>query len=162
MRLFLSAGHYALARGAAWKGFIEHDEAALWVADIAKQVPCETVPSTALAGKIRWINDRATYEDLAVEVHFNAAPGNAGQGCEALFRIGDQASRFYAMQLNAALTPFFRPDRGVKARADLAFLNATICRSVILEPEFVYQGEHIRQKRAQACAALAFALRTFL
>lgn len=163
MRLFLSAGHYPKARGAAWRGFIEHDEATEWVKAIAVLLPeAYVVPTGPLADKVRWINDRCTYTDLCVEIHFNASASGAGQGCETLCWPRGRNGQWIASVVQAALEPLFPPSRGVKERRDLYLINSTLCHSLIVEPEFIYHADRIRGKRPAACLALAGALGGFL
>ena len=157
--IFLSAGHYPLARGASWRGFIEHDEAVLWVADLARLIPASTVvPTGSLSSKIKWINGRAIVPDLVIEVHFNAGPQNAGRGSETLFKPASRRGALIAEHLQVTLGRLFEPSRGTQPRDDLALLNGCLCPAIIIEPEFVYQGAKIQAMRAQACKAIAVAL----
>jgi hypothetical protein len=157
--IFLSAGHYPMARGASWKGFIEHDEAIEWLWRMAKFIPrAQIVPTGRLSQKIAWINARAKPGDLALEIHFNAAHGNRGEGSETLYRAGSAAGEAAARAVQDTIAPFFLPDRGIKPRTDLAFLNGTRCAAVIIEPEFVYHADKIRERRTTVCGALALTL----
>lgn len=169
MSLFLSAGHYPAAPGAAWKGFVEHTEARLWVAEIARYLPsAQLVPAAELGAKIRWINARAQLADLAVEIHFNAATPTA-RGSETLHAPGSVRGAVLAADLQAVLARHFLPNRGIKpgfyqqnpAKGPLAFLVQTRCAALIVEPAFVYQADEIRAKRAACCLDLANTLRRF-
>ncbi len=169
MSLFLSAGHYPAAPGAAWRGFVEHTEARLWVDELARLLPrAVVVPSVELGAKIRWINARARTDDLALEVHFNAATPTA-RGSETLFAPGSPRSQVVAAQVQAAIAHHFQPDRGTKpgwfqadpAKGPLAFLARTRCMALIIEPDFVYRADAIRAGRAACCADLAKTLRRF-
>lgn len=166
--LFLSAGHYPRAPGAAWQGFVEHTEAQAWVTELARLIPGATVvPTGELGAKVRWINERAAAFDLALEIHFNAGPGNRGQGSESLYSPGSTSGLLAARPIQAILAQHFAPDRGVKPgfyqadklKGPLYFLKATRCASLILEPEFIYHAADIRAKRSSCCAALANLLR---
>jgi N-acetylmuramoyl-L-alanine amidase len=167
MSLFISAGHHPAAPGAAWKGFVEHAEARLWVAEISRHLPAaQLVPSLELGAKIRWINARARPADLAVEVHFNAATPTA-RGSETLHAPGSGRGAVLAVDVQAVLARFFLPNRGIKpgwyqanpSKGPLAFLAKTRCAALILEPEFIYRADEIRANRAACCAALANTLR---
>lgn len=168
--LFLSAGHHPRAPGAAWLGFVEHTEAVLWVQELARLLPrAVAVPTGELGAKVRWINQRATADDLAIEIHFNASPRNAGQGSETLYCPGSTAGLLIGRDVQAQLARHFTPDRGLKpgfyqadkTKGPLYFLKATKCPSLILEPEFIYHADRIRTLRASACAAIANTLRRF-
>ena len=170
MSLFLaSAGHYPAAPGAAWKGFVEHTEARLWVAEIVRHLPAvQIVPSSELGAKIRWINARAKPTDLAVEIHFNAATPSA-RGSETLHAPGSGRGALLAVEVQAVLARHFLPNRGIKqgwyqgnpAKGPLAFLAKTRCAALILEPAFIYQADEIRAKRAACCLDLANTFRRF-
>lgn len=168
--LFLSAGHHPRAPGASWLGFVEHTEALLWVQELSRHLPSAVVvPAGELGAKVRWINARASTTDLAVEIHFNASPRNAGQGSETLYCPGSTTGLLIGRDIQSQLARHFAPDRGLKpgfyqadkSKGPLYFLKATKCPSLILEPEFIYHAERIRSLRASCCAALANSLRRF-
>jgi len=168
--LFLSAGHHPRAPGAAWLGFVEHTEAKLWVQELARLLPrAIVVPTGELGAKVRWINQRATADDVAIEIHFNASPRNAGQGAETLYCPGSTKGLLIGVAVQSVLAKHFAPDRGLKpgfyqadkTKGPLYFLKATRCSSLILEPEFIYHADRIRSLRASCCAALANSLRRF-
>lgn len=157
--IFLSAGHHPHARGAAWKGFVEYDEAIEWLWRLAVLLPrAQTVPTGSLGKKIRWINERALPADLVLEIHFNASASGRGNGSETLYRAGSVRGEGMARAVQDTLAPLFLPDRGVKPRSDLALLNGTVCTALIIEPEFVYNAAKIRERRITTCGALALTL----
>lgn len=166
--IFLSAGHSPSAPGAAWKGFQEHAEASLWVAELGKSLgtAAVTVPTGTLAQKVVWINERATKWDLALDVHFNAAANTSAQGCETLYSPNSSRGKTIAKQLQNAMAGFFL-SRGIKpgwyqtdkSKGPLKFLSQTRCAAVIIEPEFVYWASRIREHRVACCESLAQALR---
>lgn len=169
MALFLSAGHYPAAPGAAWKGFVEHDEALLWAWKLISLIPkAQFVPPTELSAKVRWINARAKVDDLALEIHFNAATPTA-RGSETLYCPGSAGGMIIASGVQSAIAQFFSPDRGIKpgwyqgnpTKGPLAFLSQTRCAALIIEPEFIYRAEDIRANRAACCAAIAESIRRF-
>lgn len=161
--LFLSAGHHPAAPGAAWKGFVEHQEAVKWVTHLARLMPnAMVVPTGDLGRKVAWINARAKKGDLAVEIHFNAATPSA-KGSETLFAPGSVQGQAWAGEIQACVSKLFLPNRGTKigwyqadpAKGPLAFLSKTKCTAVIVEPEFVYWADQIYANRAACCDALA-------
>lgn len=168
--LFLSAGHHPRAPGAAWRGFVEHTEAQAWVTELSRLMPdAIVVPPGELGAKVRWINARATSSDLAIEIHFNASPKNAGQGSETLYMPGSSSGLLLGREVQAMLAHYFAPDRGLKpgfyqadkSKGPLYFLRATRCASLILEPEFIYHADRIRTLRPTCCVALSNLLRRF-
>lgn len=164
--IYLSAGHHPSAPGAAWKGFVEHKEAMIWVWSISDWLPeAVIVPPVELSRKIAWVNKRASVNDFLVEVHFNAAAPGA-RGCETLYAPGSIRGRSTAEKIQSVLERFF-VGRGIKEgwyqqdprRGPLALLARTKCTSIIIEPEFVYNAELIRSQRKACCVALASELR---
>jgi N-acetylmuramoyl-L-alanine amidase len=154
--IFLSAGHNPLARGASWRGFVEHDEAVRWVAELARLMPAaQVVPTGPLGAKIRWINGMAIVPDLVVEIHFNAGPNNAGKGSETLYKPASRRAQLIAEHIQSRLGDMFPPSRGIQPRDDLALLNGCVCPAIIIEPEFVYQSEKIIAGRAPGCSLIA-------
>lgn len=168
--LYLSAGHHPRAPGAAWRGLVEHTEAVLWVQELSRLLPnAVPVPTGELGAKVRWINQRADADDLALEIHFNASPRNAGQGSETLYCPGSTSGLLIGRDVQKVLAQSFTPDRGLKpgfyqadqTKGPLYFLKATRCLSLILEPEFIYHADTIRARRSSCCAAIANLLRRF-
>ena len=171
--LFLSAGHHPRAPGAAWKGFVEHDEAVLWVAELLKHLPgAVPVPTGELSQKIQFINSQVPQrrkQNLALEVHFNAA-SHVVSGCETLYTPNSGHGRALAVEVQAVLAQHFPTNRGVKPgwyqadpkKGPLAFLSRTTVPALIIEPEFIYWPSRIREQRGPCCAALANLLRRFV
>jgi N-acetylmuramoyl-L-alanine amidase len=168
--LFLSAGHDPRAPGVVWKGVREHDLAVEWVRELARLIPAaKVVPVTTLGARIRWINADARPADLAVEIHMNGAANPAARGSEALYNPGSTRGERIAAGLQAAQAAHFAPSRGHKAGTlrmelngpPLAFLDDTVCTAVILEPEFIFHHESIRDRRDACCADLARVLRAY-
>lgn len=168
--LFLSAGHSPRAPGASWKGFVEHTEAARWVAELSRRLPSAyVVPSGTLESKVAYINARSPKVALAVEVHFNASPSNSGRGCETLYAPGSRRGALVAEEINNALAEHFFPNRGIKpgwfqqnpSQPALYFLRATKPTAIIIEPEFIYHADSIREKQSACCASLAKILRGY-
>ena len=166
--IYLSAGHYPAAPGAAWKGFVEHPEAVKWVSEMRGYLDhAVIVPPVELSAKIRWINERCARDDVLVEVHFNKAGDIASaEGAETLYAPGSARGLELATDLQRVLARYFR-NRGVKEgwyqgdpkKGPLGLLAKTRCTSVIIEPEFVYHAARITDSRGLCCAALATAMR---
>lgn len=175
--IFISAGHHPSAPGARWERFVEHDEALIWAQEIAARVEDSMfVPPGVLKSKVDFINSRILEgaEDVAIEVHFNAARDAegkpVGRGAETLYYPGSVDGKRLAEVCQEALVKFFPPDRGVKEgwyrmdknRGPDFFLAKTKCPAVILEPEFVHRHEKIVERRLDAIMALVEALNVYL
>lgn len=172
--IFISAGHYPSAPGASWERFIEHDEACIWIDLLYQLMPdtCIKVPTGVLRSKTDFINRRCMDNDVAIEVHFNAARDSnnnpIGKGCETLYYPGSESGELLAKLCQEALAENYEPDRGIKEgwyrmdpnRGADFFLKKTKCTAVILEPEFVHRSDIIIAKRDAAIESLVCALST--
>lgn len=179
--IFISAGHHAAAKGAAFGDFVEYDEALIWQSLIIHHIanaPCAPhvmpVPSGVLREKTRFINSWSQLQnDVAVEIHFNSAVNadgeHVGRGSETLYYPESERGKRLALDVQAALSPIFQPDRGAKAgyyRMDSTrgvdwFLEKTKCTAIIIEPDFVQRAEFIRANREAGCVAIAETLLKF-
>jgi N-acetylmuramoyl-L-alanine amidase len=186
--IVLSAGHHPNALGATFEGNSEFPETALWASQIAKSIEdiyraqVEVAPLTTLGNKVRWIKERHREigVQLAVEIHFNSAPGakpGTVSGCETLIYPGSTTGRWYAERINPAMAEFTK-DRGIKDgwykmdRPGVVdfygdedgdempdyFLRKTPCPALILEPEFIQNWDWIQKNRVKVCEALAEAI----
>ena len=173
--ILISAGHHPKSPGACHDGFCEHDEAVRWVIELLQhfdETEAAAVPTGTLAEKTDYINKRQP--KLAVEIHFNSLYANktvdAERGCLQLYYPGSETGKRAAQIVQDALAPLFPPDLGVREgfyRLDPTmgvdwFLAKTNCMALILEPEFIDRKDEIVTKRAQACLALAEALKTIV
>jgi len=163
----ISAGHHNLAKGAYYGDFNEHDEAVVWAQMLVNFLGDDglLVPFGFLKNKVSYINnDRSIV--LAVEIHFNSAPGHVGRGSETLCYPSSSKGRHAANTVQDALGRIFQPSRGVKegyyrmdpARGPDFFLARTRCTALIIEPEFVHHEIAIKKNREVACQALTGAL----
>jgi hypothetical protein len=170
--LFLSAGHHPAAPGAAWKGLVEHTEAVRWVSELSRLLPeAIVVPPGNLTQKIGFINARAASNDLAIDLHFNAASKPTARGSETLYNPGSVHGQKIATEVQfVVMAKHFPPNRGIKlgylqtdpAKGPLAFLSRTRCTALIIEPEFIYHAESIRAGMVPCCTDLATILRRYL
>ena len=172
--IFISAGHYPSHPGAKWERFIEHDEAVIWADAICEQLDNSMrVPTGVLKSKTTFINERVMNNDIAIEIHFNAARDSndnpIGKGCETLYYPGSDTGKALASLCQAVLAPLFPPDRGIKEgwyRMDKSkgadfFLAKTKCPAVIIEPEFVHRSDIIEDKRVEAVLSLTEAFKEY-
>lgn len=167
--ILLSAGHHPLAKGASYNDHNEHDEAVLWVSEIANLVrgrlPVAIVPTGTLTGKIQWINEQKDVH-LICEIHFNSDESKRQAGSETLYCPGSLIGHAVADVVQRALGGIFPPSRGAKEgyyqmdkrNGPDALLARTIRPAIIVEPEFIYNFAVIEDRRHPACAALADAL----
>lgn len=180
-RVAVSAGHHASAQGADRKGVTEFMETCHWQEMLMEVIPAQAktrrqdvevirIDPEKLSRKVRQINQSDC--DLAIEIHFNAASSDAPKGCEVLYYPGSwqgaQAGRLLCVQLAKAM---LTKSRGVKPgwyKMDRPgvidfygdedgdempdyFLRKTQCMALILEPEFLFWIERIRERREAAC-----------
>ncbi len=182
MLFALSAGHHPKAKGAQYNGFNEHDEAVLWVDELAMQLGSDAliVPTGLLREKVAFINSHNC--DAAIEVHFNSAIIDGkpvGRGCETLYYPKSSKGKHLAQIIQRSIAPMYFPNRGIKEgwyRMDVPgrvdyhgdvegdekpdyFLAKTKCPAVIIEPDFVHNSGAIRKHRKAACEAIANALK---
>jgi hypothetical protein len=179
----ISAGHHPNAKGANdGQGFNEYDEASKWIEliknlfDSKTSVNALVIPTGYLSSKIKYINTtgRRAGIKLALELHFNAAPGTNAKGCETLYCPGSYAGKNLANTIQSTLASFMPPNRGIKegwyrqdrpGRVDyygdidgdesiVAFLSKTFCPAVILEPEFIHNKAVIESNREICCEVI--------
>jgi N-acetylmuramoyl-L-alanine amidase len=184
----LSAGHWERARGAKNKtGFYEYPETMLWarkIHDILQSdifnIDAVLVPAENLGAKVKFINDfvRSGGVNLAVEIHFNSAPGGKGRGSETLYHPGSHAGKQSALIVQSALGSILPPNRGAKEgwymmdRPGIKdypddkegdetpdyFLAKTRCPALIIEPAFIQRQMVIEDMRDIACEVIAASL----
>ena len=179
--LLLIAGHHPLAKGAGYNDHYEHDEAVLWVSEIANLVRgrmmVDIVPTGSVEKKVSWINLQKNVS-LVCEVHFNSDESKRQQGSETLYCPGSPRGKAAAEIVQEALAGVFPPSRGAKEgyyRGDrpghvdylgdiegdekiIYLLEKTKPVALIVEPEFIYNWEVLQDRRHPACGALADAL----
>jgi N-acetylmuramoyl-L-alanine amidase len=179
--ILLSAGHHPLAKGASYNDHYEHDEAILWVSEVANlirgQMMVDIVPAARIEDKTKWINAQGNVH-LVCEIHFNSDESKRQHGSETLYCPGSRNGRIVAEIVQRALGGIFPPSRGAKEgwhRMDRPghvdypgdvdgdekidyLLKATACPAIIVEPEFIYNWSVLQDRRHPACGALAQAL----
>ena len=167
--ILISAGHNPLAKGAAYNGHNEHDEAVLWAEDVVNAIrprlSVETVPTGHVSEKIKWINAQPKVH-LICEIHFNSDESKRQTGSETLYCPGSLIGRAVAEVVQAALGGVFPPSRGAKdgwyqgdkSKGIVSLLEKTIRPAIIVEPEFIYNWDVLQARRKAACAELAKSL----
>lgn len=171
--ILVSVGHHPHSKGASFGDFNEFDEAQIWVSlicnmlgDLALQVPVGV-----LKKKVAFINDYChTHQGdhIAIEIHFNSDLKHQGHGSESLYYPISWHGQHVAEEIQDHLSRVFGPNRGAKEgwyRMDRSkgpdyFLARTQCTSVIIEPEFIHNQEHIVEGREPGCATIAQVLIT--
>jgi len=165
--IFVSIGHHPYSKGAAFEDFNEFDEAKQWAPLLCNALGSMAmqVPVGVLREKVHFINEHAVGagDHLALEIHFNSDPAQAGRGSETLYYPGSERGRHVAEEVQQNLSRVFGPNRGAKEgwyRMDRSkgpdyFLARTACPAIIVEPEFVHNAEKIVEGRDAGCAAIA-------
>lgn len=173
MKIALSAGHFPEEPGADYLGFIEHNEAVLWVERLSVLFGNlgDVVPTGHLEDKVAYIKN--IRPSIALEVHFNsatdAAGNHIGKGCETLFCPGSVASMHVAEAVQGRLSRVMGKNRGVREgyyhedpqQPVLYFLrelDKADIPAIIIEPEFVHHYSRIQSKRNEACGAIFSAI----
>jgi len=176
----VSAGHHAAAQGAKYNNLTEWAEAVHWQRLICNELEALgdiplSVDHAKLPAKVKQINSFHPRVDLAIEIHFNSAPGRAGTGSESLYCPGSVAGEGWATAIQRSLVPFCSPNRGVKegwyrldkpGQIDYAgdvegdevvgyFLRKTRAPAVIVEPYFIHEAPRIIANREIVCQVLA-------
>jgi hypothetical protein len=189
-RVAISAGHHVDAQGADRKGITEFSETVPWqqqlietTEEVCKKrrqdVEVIEIETGKLGKKVRQINQAEC--DLAIEIHFNAASDDSATGCEILYCPGSDAGavagRSMQLQLASAMGTksrgvkpgWYRMDRpgvvdfyGDKDGDEMPdyFLRATNCVALIIEPEFLFWIERIKERREAGCFVIAKAIAT--
>ena len=181
MKIAISAGHYPAKPGAVFEGRTEHELALPWrdaLAEGLRRFGLQTVlvaPGT-LTEKIRQVNSENC--DLALEIHFNAAPSGKASGSETLYYPGSDAGKSLANAIQKEIASLCAPNRGAKEgwyRMDRpghsdypgdiegdevvdAWLRLTNCTALILEPYFMSEIVKIETKRYAVCNVIASAV----
>lgn len=173
--IFISAGHNQKRQGASFNNFTEWTEAMKWrdaIFAILGSSKATPVPPISIYGKVEFINSNMPKDGkhIAVEIHFNSAVnshGNhVGRGSETLYCPGSVAGKHIAEYVQESIRFVWPPSRGVKegwyqmnpAKGPDYFLKATHCPAIIVEPEFVHNGDMIVERRDVGCRLLAEAL----
>lgn len=178
----VSAGHHPQAKGATWRGVSEFDVTVPWQEELFEQIRTfdpidhlylqpKLIEPKKLWHKVEQINKAKC--DLAIEIHFNA--GAKTNGCETLYAPGSTNGLSWAKVINVHLhRAMGNKNRGVKEgwyRMDQPgvvdydgdvdgdekpdyFLAKTRMTALILEPEFMFEIENIREKMVEACTAI--------
>lgn len=143
----ISAGHYGKGTGAS--GFLDEGEQTVYVVqEVGKKLRQKGIKVTTIIDKqsknqqqnlaylIKQHNE--TQRELDVSIHFNSAPTQQkeGIGTEVLYVNPAISSFAQKMSTEIARAGKFK-NRGAKQRTNLAFLNGTKKRAILLEVCFV-------------------------
>lgn len=157
--LYLAAGHFPGATGArSSHGHREFDincRLAWMVASELDNVhgrTLELLVPQPLAGKIQDVNDRScNLEDLAVEIHCNAAPPGTQSGAYVLSYHKSEPSARAARAFHAQVRTLDTPIEWISPKTDysigrpdrLGWLRLTRCRALIVECGFLTHPEDL-------------------
>lgn len=185
--LAVSAGHHLKARGAHdGNGFYEYPETQWWAEAIVeffnKEVPSSVgraffITPGSLTEKVKEVNKLVLEQKvrLAIEIHFNSAPGGGAKGAETLYCPGSVKGEKAAKTVHDRYSSLFLPNRGIKEgwykmdrpgykdyEGDVDgdekpdyFLRMTTCPALILEPEFIQHRDSIEDNREEAVKLIA-------
>ena len=167
----ISAGHGQIVKGAVGNGLEEHEQAtrvAKRVAELANSKGCNfkfyeektaKTQSQNLSNIVNWHN--AQNRQIDVSVHFNSASATA-TGAEVLVCGTTPAATYLARRVSADIaTALGIPNRGVKNRAGLRFLNSTKKPAILIEVCFLSNADDVKKYKAnfeKVCKAIATAI----
>jgi len=186
--IFVSAGHNKNKQGASYSNngyeLTEFMISTKW-ADLITHIlddKASRVPNGTLTNKVKFINNFAEKDSIAIEIHFNSYKkwkdlnGDGvvdagemialGRGSETLYMPNSKAGKDAALTVQANLGHLMKPDRGIKegwyqmnpSKGADYFLRETDCTALIIEPEFIDNVEEINQNMNAACHVIANAL----
>lgn len=172
--LTISAGHYGKGTGAS--GYMnEGEETALLVQELGKKLQQKGVKVNVIIDKqsksqqqnLTYLvkQHNASQRELDVSIHFNSAPTQQkdGIGTEVLY-VNPAISTFaQKMSTEIAKAGKFK-NRGAKQRKDLAFLNGTTKKAILIEVCFVNSEQDVKLYRAnkdQIIEAIAETLKSY-
>ena len=138
--IFVSAGHHEQSRGAKFNNITEFDLTVVWANRIAELLDdkCFRIPGGRLKDKVKFINNWADKNSLAVEIHFNSAKMwkdlnkdglisddemvHVGRGSETLYYPGkkkgdgrySRKGKEAATIIQDSLGQIMKPNRGAK------------------------------------------------
>lgn len=139
MRIFINAGHYDKDSGASDHGYVEN-LLTMAVRDVLKSIltdrDCFYVPDNLnLRKSIDLINETATNEDFAIEIHFNQNADRKIRGTEAYFFKDNKFAKIFSREVSIMLGI---PNRGPMPDSqsyfgELGWLRQLKCPSVLVE-----------------------------
>lgn len=172
--LTISAGHYGKGTGAS--GFFdEGEETVTIVQELGKKLHQKGMNANIIIDKqsnnqqqnlaylIRQHN--STQRELDVSIHFNAAPIQQIEGIGTEVLYVNPAIRSFAQKMSMEIAKAGKfKNRGAKQRTNLAFLNGTTKKSLLIEICFVNSEQDVKQYRAnkdQIIEAIAETLKSY-
>ena len=172
--LTISAGHYGKGTGAS--GYMnEGEETVLLVQELGKKLQQKGVKVNVIIDKqsksqqqnLTYLvkQHNATQRELDVSIHFNSAPTQQkeGIGTEVLYVNPAISSFAQKMSTEIAKAGKFK-NRGAKQRTNLAFLNGTTKKAILIEVCFVNSEQDVklyRLNKNQIIEAIAETLKRY-
>lgn len=172
--LTISAGHYGKGTGAS--GYMdEGEETVSLVQELVKKLQQKGVKVNVIIDKqsknqqqnLTYIvkQHNATLRELDVSIHFNSAPKQQrdGIGTEVLYVNRAMSSFAQKMSTEIAKAGKFK-SRGAKQRTNLAFLNGTTKKAILIEVCFVNSEQDVklyRSNKDQIIEAIAETLKSY-
>ncbi|MGE7981612.1 N-acetylmuramoyl-L-alanine amidase [Solibacillus sp. NPDC093137] len=172
--LTISAGHYGKGTGAS--GYMnEGEETASLVQELGKKLQQKGVKVNVIIDKqsksqqqnLTYLvkQHNASQRELDVSIHFNSAPTQQkeGIGTEVLYVNPSISSFAQKMSTEIAKAGKFK-NRGAKQRKNLAFLNGTTKKAILIEVCFVNSEQDVklyRSNKDQIIEAIAETLKSY-
>lgn len=173
--LFVSIGHHEKAKGAQNDTFSEFAMARIWANLVQKEMQGSyttiVVPEGTLKQKVAFINEHATSDSIAIEIHFNSNTPVMGSECLTYPRSTKGIELGNNIQRAFQRANIFQPNRGVKEgwyhgshgeKKMLYFCAKTSCPAIVVEPQFIYQKHDIINNTLEGCKAIAEGCKQYL
>ena len=166
--ILISFGHTKEEPGACNGEYCEYDFTKLWAEVIVDNLTEEfddniiLVPEGSLQQKVNFINENDPL--FCIEIHFNSNVN--AEGSESLYYPESEEGQWIADRIQDKYEEWniFQPNRGVKEgvywkdgeiAGTLYLLKTTVCPTVIVESEFIFNSDKILHQQDEGIKALS-------
>lgn len=167
--LYISIGHSGKDGGAVANYTTEYSECfAIWE-ELEKQLKRSTIryqlvpTNLLLTQRIKWVNERATNDDLLIELHMDSAPRGAS-GCTSYYYTGNETAKQKAGLFIETYSQYASiKSRGAKGdtttrHGRLGIVRDTVPLAFLIELGFLTNSDDLTHVRTHGAIALQRAL----